>query len=76
MQSQKLSEVVVSPCKGLQNDDALLTNGLNKGPNEMDQVNDVEFVEDNTTKDAFSSSIPYTNILVDEIGDTHILEIK
>jgi hypothetical protein len=67
MQSQKLSEVVVSPCKELQNDDALLTNGLNKGPNEMDQVNDAEFAEDNTTEDAFASPIPCTNRSVDEI---------
>lgn len=75
-QSQKLSEVVVSPCKGLQNDDALLTNDLNKGPNEMDQVNDAEFAKYNTAEDAFASPIPCTNRSVDELADTHILEIK
>lgn len=71
-QGQKLSEMIVSPCKKLQNDKGLLING----PNETDQVNDAEFAEDTVTEDAFASSIPCTNISVDEVVDTPILEIK
>ena len=68
MQSKKLSEVVVSPCKE--------PNVLNKGKIEIDQVNDVGFAKDTTIEDDFASPIPCTYRSVDEIVYTHILEIR
>ena len=52
MQSQKLSEVVVSPCKELQKDSVLLSNGVNKGQIEINQVNDAGFAEDTTIENS------------------------
>ena len=54
----------------------LLYNGLNKGKFEIDQINDVGFVEGTTIEDTFTSSIPCTNISVDEIVETNIFEIR
>lgn len=76
MQSQKLSEVVVSPCKELQKDSVLLSNGVNKGQIEINQVNDAGFAEDTTIEDSFASPIPCMNGSVDKIVDAHILETR
>lgn len=46
------------------------------GPSENNQVYYVEFFEDTAIEDDFSSSIPCTNISVDEVIDRPILEIK
>ena len=76
MQSQKLSEVVVSPCKELQKDSVLLSNGVNKGQIEINQVNDAGFAEDTTIENSFASPIPCMNGSVDKIVDAHILETR
>ena len=66
----------MSPCKEIQKDGVFLSNGLDKGNFEIDQVNDVGFVEYNTIEYDFASPIPCINRTINEILYTHILEIR